>query len=140
MASDQLGCNPSLMVAYSFKKHFAPKILDGSKRQTIRGHRKRHAWPGEPLQLYQGMRTKYCKKILDPDPVCLAVLPIWIDVPKCSEPCRIQVGEHPEQWLDDAFAIADGFDNARAMIKFWIDNHDPGRFDGVLIRWELQVR
>lgn len=126
------------MVAYSFKKQFAPRILDGSKRQTIRGHRKRHAWPGERLQLFTGMRTKYCKKILEPDPLCLAVLPVWIDVPRCIEPCRLQLADGPAQWLDDGFAIADGFDNALAMIGFWLKSHGPGRFDGVLIRWEPQ--
>lgn len=31
------------MVAYSFQKMFAPPILSGAKRQTIRGFRKRHA-------------------------------------------------------------------------------------------------
>ncbi|MEJ0016825.1 MAG: ASCH domain-containing protein [Acetobacteraceae bacterium] len=47
------------MVAYSFKRDFAAPILAGIKRQTIRADRRRHARPGEVLQLYTGMRTKH---------------------------------------------------------------------------------
>ena len=66
-----------MMVAYGFKKYFVPQIEDGSKTHTIRGQRRRHAHVDEPIQLYQGMRTKYCRKIIA-DPVCIAVLPIII--------------------------------------------------------------
>lgn len=45
------------MVAYSFQKRFVEPIRSGRKRQTIRADRKRHARPGEVLQLYSGMRT-----------------------------------------------------------------------------------
>lgn len=51
------------MVAYSFKRRFAEPILAGAKRQTIRADRRRHARPGEELQLYTGMRTKSCRLI-----------------------------------------------------------------------------
>ena len=48
------------MVAYSFKRRFREPILAGSKQQTIRADRKRHARRGEALQLYTGMRTTQC--------------------------------------------------------------------------------
>lgn len=58
------------MVAYSFKAQFVEPIRAGlglptepqirPKRQTIRADRKRHARPGEELQLYRGMRTRQC--------------------------------------------------------------------------------
>jgi uncharacterized protein YqfB (UPF0267 family) len=51
------------MVAYSFKARFVEPILAGTKTQTIRADRKRHARPGEDLQLYTAMRTKQCKLI-----------------------------------------------------------------------------
>ena len=52
------------MVAYSLKPRFIPPILSGAKRQTIRAiSRRRHAIPGETLQLYTGMRTKQCRLI-----------------------------------------------------------------------------
>ena len=60
------------MVAYSFQPGFAAEIIAGRKTQTIRNPRKRHAMPGEHLQLFTGMRTRYCKKII-PDPLCIGV-------------------------------------------------------------------
>lgn len=65
------------MVAYSFKKRFVDPIRVGlssvslsfdcqPKRQTIRSiGKRRHARPGETLQLYTAMRTKQCRKIGD---------------------------------------------------------------------------
>lgn len=67
------------MVAYGFKKFFSPQIESGHKRQTVRGNRDRHARPGERVQLYEGLRTQYCRKIIA-DPVCTHVVPIEIVV------------------------------------------------------------
>ena len=36
------------VVSYSFKRQFIDPIKRGTKRQTIRADRKRHARPGEP--------------------------------------------------------------------------------------------
>jgi hypothetical protein len=59
-----------VMVAYSFQKQFVPAIISGKKRQTIRAFgKRRHAYVGEPIQLYVGMRTKQCAKII-PDQIC----------------------------------------------------------------------
>lgn len=58
------------MVAYSFHRMFAPDVEAMIKRQTVRAHRKRHARIGEPVQLYTGMRTKQCRKLVIPDPIC----------------------------------------------------------------------
>ena len=68
------------MVLYGFKNQFAPLVANGSKVHTIRDYRKddRHAKPGDRLQLYTGLRTKQCKKLLDPDPVCWDVFDINI--------------------------------------------------------------
>lgn len=123
------------MVAYSFKAQFAEPIITGTKRQTIRADRKRHARPGERLQLFTGMRTKQCRKILDLDPVCVSVTPIeiyfpwrggleiWVGLRQLS---GIEVGE---------FAKADGFENSQAMKEFWEKNHGDGPFKGVMITW-----
>ncbi|MBY6243877.1 ASCH domain-containing protein [Methylosinus sp. Sm6] len=67
------------MVAYSFQKRFAEPIVERRKRQTIRGNRKRHARLGEPMQLYVGMRTKHCRKIIH-DPVCTGLEPFQMDL------------------------------------------------------------
>jgi hypothetical protein len=50
------------MVAYNFKPQFAEAVERGSKCQTIRPPgRRRHAVPGQMLQLYTGMRTPVCR-------------------------------------------------------------------------------
>lgn len=121
------------MVAYSFQKRFAPLIVDGSKRQTIRAHRKRHARPGEALQLFTGMRTKYCKKIIS-DPVCAAVEDITLFVPTGFEPEHI-ISDGVRSYVTPEFAIADGFEDIHDFTRFWHTNHGPGEFHGVVIRW-----
>jgi len=53
------------MVAYSFQRTFAPDILSGRKRSTLRPKRKRaHAQPGDTLHLFTGMRTVNCVRLL----------------------------------------------------------------------------
>lgn len=120
------------MVAYSFKAMFAPRILDGSKRQTIRADRRRHARPGEQVQLYTGMRTKHCKLIARA--ACIAVEPVTLIFREgdgvAMEGFKTAYGNL------DGFARADGFDSWAQLAQFWSDNH-PGIqvFDGVVIRW-----
>lgn len=131
------------MVAYSFRKTFKAPIRLGltdpaspfAKLQTIRGHRKRHARVGEPIQLYSGMRTKYCEKII-PDPICTGVvddLHIWVGS-SCID--RIYRNGHslmPSSF--DLFAQRDGFADASAMHEFWHREHGIGEFKGVMILW-----
>lgn len=120
------------MVAYSFKGRFAEPILAGTKRQTIRNHRKRHARPGEQVQLYTGMRTKHCKLVGRAQ--CLAVELISIDL--AQETIGVeQMGYFGGPALDD-FARLDGFADWADMAGFWRKEH-PGQseFHGVLISW-----
>ena len=108
------------MVAYSFHRIFAPQVEALTKCQTVRGERRRHARIGEPVQLYAGMRTRQCRKLIAVDPICDFVAPIRIYVPEPvaptarpivpAEQVRIEIMGRE---LDDAetlvFAIADGF-------------------------------
>lgn len=133
------------MVAYSFKQRFANPILYGLgltpvgesdplfKRQTIRADRKRHARPGEELQLYTGMRTKHCHLIGRAR--CISVDPIEIHVLAGRVIIR-QTSIISGRALDD-FARADGFKMWGEMREFWHVEH-PGQhvFTGVLIKWE----
>jgi uncharacterized protein YqfB (UPF0267 family) len=108
------------MVAYSFQKRFAEPILAGTKSQTIRADRKRHARPGEELQLYTGMRTKHCRLIARVQ--CIGIRPITLDL---------------AEDMPDAFAHRDGFADWEDMRAFWRQFH-PGveTFTGVLILWD----
>lgn len=133
------------MVAYSFQKRFVEPIRWGlgldipdgvlaPKRQTIRAEgKKRHARPGELIQLYYGLRTKHARRI---------------GVARCTSVSgiRIQVGlgiisvdDYPAIRDDadlDAFAQLDGFADWPDMRQFWIDNHVGVQFTGLLIKWE----
>lgn len=132
------------MVAYSFKKRFAPPILaslepgpltEGMKRQTIRADRKRHARPGEELQLYTGMRTKSCRLL--GKPICTAVFPVRLLLGPVS---TVEIGSEPNTTDAaglDLFARFDGFRDWTDLCAFWAKAHpDVTDFSGVLIRWE----
>lgn len=124
------------MVAYSFKPRFAKLIRDGQKCQTIRAHRPsrsgRHAYVGERLQLYTGLRTKAAVKII-PDPICTAVLPCWIIFDR-RRIVRVSTGTLEVRDLD-AFARRDGFADLADMSAFWLHHHGDANFDGVVIEW-----
>ncbi len=141
------------MVAYGFKSFFAPQIEDGSKTHTIRGHRRRHAHVGEALQLFCGLRTRHCRKIIA-DPVCLSVRPILIMSSDLIDAgiAYIEIDGMPlrRDEIED-FAVSDGFDPARlagfappsligasareTMGRFWRQSQTTSRFEGVIIGW-----
>jgi hypothetical protein len=132
------------MVALSFKGQFAAPIIAGTKRQTIRAGRKRPPRAGERLQLYTGMRTKHCRKII-PDPLCTEVRVICIEVDPAHPQIIASIDFGDFKLRDDVierFAVADGFaaiegcSARRAMGNFWMRHHGPGEFLGLLIRWE----
>ncbi len=126
------------MVAYSFQKQFVPAIYSHKKRQTVRAIGKRqHARPGEIVQLYEGMRTKHCAKIID-DQKCLYVLPIQIVV---AAPLILSIAVYGYEdvandrgYLEE-FAKLDGFTDIESMHSFWLKHHGVGIFTGVLIGW-----
>jgi hypothetical protein len=138
----------ALMVAYSFKRCFVAPIqvglgqIDGTKhqpkRQTIRARRGRHAWPGEEVQLYHGMRTKHC--FLIGRARCVDVQGISIHFRKRRRSDWLRCAQHGK--LDrphslDLFARLDGFHDWQDLRTFWRAEH-PGidDFEGVLILWE----
>ncbi|TIV45066.1 MAG: ASCH domain-containing protein [Mesorhizobium sp.] len=140
------------MVAYSFKAMFGHQVSSLTKRQTVRADRKRHARPGEPVQLYQGMRTIHCRKLVDPDPICSRVRSIEIAVSDLMPVAIVSIaieGIPLQREEIELFCRADGFapscvrefwllgETAREnMGSFWLHHHGIGRFEGVLIEWE----
>ncbi len=125
----------AVIVAYSFKPRFIAPIIAGAKRQTLRNGRKRHARPGETLQLYTGMRTRQCQLI--GTAICASVDTARIDfVLGCVEVSgfarwltHIELGE---------FAKADGFDCWPDLRDFWRFHHPEvtDAWEGVRIAWE----
>lgn len=122
------------MVAYSFKAHFRDPILHGTKRQTLRNPRKRHAMQGEELQLYTGMRTSSCKIIGIATCVDVRVIRLDLEHGRIETPATGFALTTPDEI--DGFAQMDGFTNWREMARFWEVNH-PGvpLWEGVVIRW-----
>lgn len=141
------------MVAYSFHKIFASQVEGGLKRQTVRRQRKRHARPGEAIQLYTAMRTRWCRKLVWPDPFCTQARGIEIIVPEGVAPIEgiaiDGIALDPEAM--ERFAIDDGFEPRwhtmpgrplrpevtalDLMTLFWRLTHGAGRFEGVLVQW-----
>ncbi|GJD72603.1 ASCH domain-containing protein [Methylobacterium goesingense] len=127
------------MVAYSFKKQFGPPILAGTKAQTIRADRKRHARPGEELQLYTGMRTKHCRLVARVP--CIAVEPVRLVFSRRGPSELFEIAGtplSPRKMI--RFAHADGFDSLDAMNRCWWAEHPPEEgdtldFTGVVICW-----
>lgn len=123
------------MVAYSFMPLFAAPILAGTKAQTIRRPRKRHARSGEEVQLYTGMRTKHCKLI--GRATCLFALPVRIEfVPYTRDRVELDGIVMSTPVRLDLFAKLDGFKNWYELRAFWKEHHaNVDIFEGVVIRW-----
>lgn len=118
------------MTAYGFRPRFVEPILSGTKRQTIRGDRKRHARPFEEVQLYTGMRTKHCRLIARA--TCESITPITLSFVHRGS---VQVDGNP--WYDlDNFAVLDGFRDWDDFCAFWREqNGDRSEFTDVRITW-----
>lgn len=122
------------MVAYSFKRQFVDAILTGRKPHTMRNERKRHARPGEEVQLYCGMRSRGC--FLVARATCSNVQPVRIDF----DAPRVQIGGlKPIEGRKalDAFARSDGFSDWAHLYYFWQAEHpNGGAWSGVIVFWQ----
>lgn len=136
------------MPAYSFKKRFIWPIKVGlgmampdsfgapwPKRQTIRATgKRRHARPGEIVQLYHAMRTKQCFKIGEGRCTEVAPVIIWVNPETIAIERSKMLMNRTEM---DIFARSDGFSDALDMAAFWRKEHAGiEKFEGVLIMWE----
>lgn len=117
------------MSAYNFKARYVPHIRSGRKRHTIRAEgKRRHARPGERVQLYTGMRTKQCAKIM-PDPLCTKVEDIELYEWTVRVAGQILFADECE-----VLAYADGFENFAEMMEFFGPRLP---FKGKLIHWRV---
>lgn len=128
------------MPAYNFQKQFAPLVESGQKRQTIRAiGKRRHARPGESLQLYTGQRTKACRKLISPDPECVSVQAVYmfkiIERRRDSHAYQLYLDGELVFWDEvQTIASADGFENSTEFFNFFEDAHGMP-FRGFLIKW-----
>jgi len=121
------------MVAFNFQKQFVPMIQSGQKRHTIRIDRadgRPHAKKGDMLQLYTGMRTSACEKIIEEDVKCDRYEPVFI-----TESNFFLNGAQLSMQEIDWLARNDGFANLMHMMS-WLKNTHEFPFKGALIGWE----
>ena len=82
------------------------KILDGRKRQTMRGPRKIPIRVGDTLYLWWKSRSRYEKQFLGKT-VCISVRRVRLD----------------EVWNDEENAVKDGFDSLRQFRDCFVWNY-----------------
>lgn len=120
------------MVAYNFKREFMRAIRDDKKRSTIRPNgKRRHARPGERVQLYTGMRTKHCQLLHDRE--CLKAEPIDFEITASGNIRRLHIDGQP--FSVDKLAKQEGFESAHAMGAWFHDQYGPDDFQGTIIVW-----
>lgn len=127
------------MVAYSFKDRFVGPISSREKRQTIRrAGKKRHARPGDRLQLYTGPRMRPRKfgeatcDLLGVITLDFKLCEVWID---WNDEAREKTMLVTMAELDD-FARSDGFTDWEDLESFWKLTHDVREsWTGVIITW-----
>lgn len=140
------------MVAYSFRSRFVDPIMVGlglapphardvpPKMHTVRAiGKKRHARPGEVVQLYTGLRTKSARLIATA--VCTRTAPIMIDFSALSTTEGVVAVLIDGTLLTEketiAFVRSDGFRTITDFVEFWYGTHDFDKlFEGIIIYWE----
>lgn len=116
------------MALYNFQKRFAPPILSGKNRHTIRAKRKRRTQPGEMLHLYTGLRQKGAQLLMRTR--CTRIEEILI-----SSDCQVQIdGVLLDSAERDQLARSDGFKDFVDMMVFW-NGRRP--FRGDIIHWRF---
>jgi len=117
------------MVAFNFQPQFVDDIRSGKKTQTIR--RRARAKEGDRLQLYTGMRTSHCRKIIEADPICILTNYIHL------QPDGITFGNASLSPSADEFARMDGFRDYADMHAWFAERYGSPYFVGALVRWRL---
>lgn len=118
------------MVALNFSPIFALLIAERKKTQTIRQTARAQA--GDRLQLYTGQRTKACRKLVTPDPVCVDCTYVGLTEGGMSLGDKSRFPEDINE-----FAKLDGFGTYSAMWKWFSNRYKTTSFTGHIIRWRF---
>ena len=104
------------MTAFSFKPEFVGKIMSGEKLSTIRSTKRCDV--GDAMQLYTGLRTKKCTKLMDS--VCIGVAPILV-----SARSLWKLGETEGNVKPSAAPLheQEGFMNVLDMVEFFREEY-----------------
>lgn len=104
------------MTVFSFKPEFVGKILAGEKQSTIRSTKRCEV--GDTMQLYTGLRTKKCKKLMDA--ICIGVAPIKISKAEIWKIGKTEGNVRPSSLF---FHEQEGFTNVQAMVDFFREEY-----------------
>jgi uncharacterized protein YqfB (UPF0267 family) len=113
-----------------FKKQFVPKILDGTKKHTIREDATNRWKEGRVMDMATGVRTKQYNKFTEQ--ICTGIQTILIIRVSDELNQTIVNVDGRELSLDEIQKLAwnDGFEN---LIDFWLWFKDG--FDGKILHW-----
>ena len=121
------------MGLYGFKQQFAPFVLNGSKRHTIRAPRRYEDKPGVSTFFgYIGLRQKGATKLI--------VAPYLKNNQIVIEPPSGLIEVAGIKLVDDekeALAVADGFASLPVMMQFW---RKVKLFEGLIHHWDFERR
>ncbi len=122
------------MAVIMFMKRLAPKVRDGSKRQTVRPKRKRRIKIGEQLSLREWETKAYRSKQIEirKEP-CVSVKPITIGLVKKSPVVSVD-GHLLTAGQLEQFVRDDGIETVAEFMQFFQDAHGLP-FKGEVIRW-----
>ena len=108
-----------------FKKQFAHKILEGSKKFTIRSERKVSPKVGETIHMYSGLRTKHTK-LISKDYRYTGAQKVKIQIYSISNyiSLKIYIDGKPQPLTEhqtSTFVKADGFATQKEFADYWLE-------------------
>jgi hypothetical protein len=122
-----LQAKEKVMPAINFQRRFAWAVQSLSKRQTIRGYRKRPFVVGDKLMLYTGMRTKLSHFLIESTAIAVQDIKIEEDSVYLDD-CELDEENLLKLAKDDGFESIDDF------FDFFCSVHKLP-FQGQLIKW-----
>jgi hypothetical protein len=104
------------MTTFNFQPQFVVKIKSGEKQSTIRSTKRCDV--GDTMQLYTGLRTKKCKKLMDV--TCIGVAPILVSAKSVWKLGKTEGNVKPSV---ASLHEQEGFINAQAMVDFFREEY-----------------
>lgn len=121
----------------NFQRQFAPAVLAGDKRMTIRATRKDRKVPkvGDMLALYTGLRTRNVQLLLRAPVTCVWRVRIDFD-----DRYIVIDGLRLDRKAANLLAVADGFEGADPMFEYFREKgleaeRFTGEFEGFAVHW-----
>lgn len=127
------------MPQFNFQERFAADVESGRKRQTVRHVRRNTPKVGQTAHLFTGLRTKAARclgrhSITDVRPI-LVDMDGSVSLGETGDPDAYFHGRDLSPSEADAFAEADGFENAVAFVAWIRDTHGLP-FEGHVTSWD----